>query len=660
MPSYCCFVCPTRDYAEKSLEDTCPLCGNKYGFPIYDAPLRIGDYRVINAIARGFYAATYVAEYGALGEKVVLRVTPKAIYQFFGKDFEAECRLHHEISQNSEHIVPIRNMLNSQVSFGSLNIDCHIAVLDFIDGRTLQTYLDAGQLQARTVAQIGIDLFRIIAELEDRNVYHNDLSGENIIIKQLGDSRRAEALDDTIRALVVDLASVADGSISNEEQPRLGDVHWVAQHLSTLAKHLLYDPDQASDLDYRLASLLEERASLLRPQVTSQRRPSTAECIDDIKDVFQQVLAPWQEQLKLRRFDDAYNAQTLEPWFVPLLIVDPEEQWRARMSAPGPQVIIGMRGCGKTMLLRSIQFHARATKEENEVVADVLTRLRQDRFVGLFVSCTRLLDYVGTPMKELNQPYPRLIVSFGLEALRAVRHLREIAPDSIIPYCHRELGKAIGDCLSESARLVDVSSEYELERVLIEIQVSLAQGRTSYTLHSHPSIAFPHLAHAITKCSSIWNGHSVLFLLDDVSTRYIHTQQIRELLSKLLFQHPQCAFKLTTEAQTLEMILRSPGEIEKARLGRDYDVFDLGAEVYEKVISRRKGAGTAFIQSGTQLIFDQFRVEKGERPASADRINKSLEDSMTRYAGKFLLMLSLLVAVGQGVASAQIGDVTIG
>lgn len=308
-------------------------------------------------------------------------------------------------------------------------------------------------------------------------------------------------------------------------------------------------------------------------------------------------MAPWQEQLKLKRFDDAYNAQTLEPWFVPLLLVDPEEHWRARMSTPGPQVIIGMRGCGKTMLLRSLQFHARATKEENETTEHVLARLRQDKFVGLYVSCTRLLDYLGAPTKELSDPYPRLIVAFGLEALRAVRHLKEISNDTLIPNFHRELGRAISDYLEAPVNLGDVGSEFELERRLVEIQVSLTRGGTSYALQSHPSIAFPHLAQAISKCSPIWNGHSVLFLLDDVSTRYINEQQTKELLSKLLFQHPKCAFKLTTEAQTLEIILRSPGEIEKARLGRDYDVFDLGAEVYEKVKNRPKGAGTAFIES---------------------------------------------------------------
>lgn len=257
MPSYCCFLCPQADYSEKDLEDGCPSCGNKYRFPILNPPLSVGEFRIIKPIDRGFYAATYVAEYGALNQRVVLRVTSEAIYKFFDKDFEKECRLHAEISKDSEHIVSIRDMFDSEITFGHIKVPCHIAVLDLVEGETLKAYLDAGRIQARTIAQIGIDLFRIIDELQNRGIYHNDLRGENIIIKQLGEARRAEALDDTIRAVVVDLGSVADGSISNEDQPRLGDVHWVAHHLSALAQNLLSAPDQANDLDYRLASLLE-------------------------------------------------------------------------------------------------------------------------------------------------------------------------------------------------------------------------------------------------------------------------------------------------------------------------------------------------------------------------------------------------------------------
>ena len=95
-----------------------------------------------------------------------------------------------------------------------------------------------------------------------------------------------------------------------------------------------------------------------------------------------------------------------------------------------------------------------------------------------------------------------------------------------------------------------------------------------------PAAAFIHLAGAVQKCSTIWANARVLFLLDDVSTRFLKEQRIRDLLSALLFSDPLCSFKVTTEAQTF---LQSPAIIEVARPGRDYDTFDLGADVYQRL-----------------------------------------------------------------------------
>jgi len=584
MPSYCCFNCPTSDYSERELIERCPTCNQEYGFPLQKPPSEINGYKVTEPLARGFYSVTYIAAYGRLEDPCVLKISSKKLYEFFGKDFDAECRLHARVARDSEHVVGIREMFDADVSFGDLVIPCHIAVLNYVKGTPLDKYLEEHEnLSSRTIAQIGIDLFRIIGDLESKEIYHNDLHSGNIIIQQLT-ARRAEAIDGNIKAVVIDLGSVSDRSKSGSQ--RIGDLHWVARHLRALSQHLLKNSEKASDTEYRLASLLDERAYLLEPQVTSQRRASVEEYINDIREAYNQVLSPWKERLVLRRFDDAYNAQTLDPWFVPMLLVDPDGHWQAAVSTKGPQVIVGMRGCGKTMLLRSLQFHARATAEEEESEEAILERLREDGYMGLYVSCTKLLDTQDSPSSELHDPYARLLVAYGLEALRAVRHLQEIDKDLVVGGCYKEIADGIAHYLQTPLTLSAVGSEFELERRLIEIQIALGSGDKKHRLSGHPVDAFTHLARAVRKCSPLWNNHYILFLLDDVSTRYLNEPKILELLSQLTFQSPDCAFKLTTEAQTLELGLRSPGQIEKARLGRDYAVFDLGADVYAKVRAR--------------------------------------------------------------------------
>jgi hypothetical protein len=98
----------------------------------------------------------------------------------------------------------------------------------------------------------------------------------------------------------------------------------------------------------------------------------------------------WRQPLTLASFGSAYNALTLEPWHVPALLIDPAGTWLNQISTPGPQIITGMRGCGKTMLLRALQFHARASQARGESAEAVVGRISADGYMGLFVSAQRL------------------------------------------------------------------------------------------------------------------------------------------------------------------------------------------------------------------------------------------------------------------------------
>ena len=602
MSKYCCFCCPAADYSEKSLDDPCPVCGRKYGFPLVDYPKEINEYKIIKALGRGFYAATYVAERGALGIRVVLKVSPQTIYEFFPtKNFEEECRKHAEVAQGTEHIVDIRDMLETTVGFGAVDVPSYIAELEYVEGTLLADYVASTEkLAAPTVAQIAIDLFRILEELRNKGVSHNDLHAENVIVATLGtDARRANAIDDSVRAVAIDLGSIAEGSRSDSGQGRRGDLHWIGEHLKALVGNLLRDPDGISDLDNRLANALQVIVHNISPSAENQRTPEPTDLVAQIEDAYHRSTEhwrPWREALSLRTFGASYNAQTMQAWHVPQLLVDPDGQWLNAMCAPGPQVITGMRGCGKTMLLRALQFHARAAQREGETSTDILSRLKEDRYVGLFVSAQRLLDQLGTKTATLGDPFARLFVAYGLEAVRAVHHLRDIDATAISTSAYGYIANAIEECLDIDDRLASATTAYELEGRLSGLLIALSRGHEAPALTIHPNIAFPTLDSALRRCSPIWQSAQILFLLDDVSTRYLDQSAIGELLSALLFQSPTCAFKLTSEAQTIELGLKSPGKIHPARIGRDLIVFDLGAEVYEKIKRQGKGNGRDFVE----------------------------------------------------------------
>lgn len=602
MGKYCCFCCPAADFSEKSLDDLCPTCGRQYGFPLTDAPTKIKDYRVVRSLGRGFYGATFVAERGALGVRSVLKVSPKAFYEFFpNKNFETECRIHHTVAEGMEHIVGIRDMFDVDVNFGGVVVSCYVADLEFVDGELLAKYLrPTASLSATAAAQISVDLLKILDALQKKNVNHNDLHAENIIIELLNPSAaRVAEIDGTIRAVAIDLGSVSTGSKSDSEKLRHGDLHWIASHLNSIVDKLIGDPDEISDLDNRLASELHGIAQSISPQAENQRTPAPFDFMRKIEEAYYhatQPWRPWREPLKLMSFNASYNAQTMHPWHVPHLLVDPDGQWVNSICSPGPQVITGMRGCGKTMLLRALQFHARATQSESESNTEILERLRNDNYVGLFVSAQRLLDTLGEKTQVEHDPFPRLFVAYALEAVRAINHLEDIDKSSVSDRAYRFLAEVVAACIEHADEVLSAFSMSDLERHLNRLQISISRRERDYQLTEHPNIAFPSLAEAIGRCSLIWKTAQVLFLLDDVSTRYLKQPRIRTLLSALLFQSPSCAFKLTSEVQTIELGLKSPGERHPIRVGRDLSVFDLGAKVYQKIKKKGKGNGRYFVE----------------------------------------------------------------
>jgi len=663
MAKYCCFLCPSKDYTDKALTDPCPTCGRPYGFPLTHPPTNIGEYIVQETRGRGFYAVTYLCHRGRLNRPYILKVCPRYIYSFFGKDFDAECQTHLDVARDTEHIVPINDYFDTSVEFGDKTIECHVAVIDFVEGIPLDQYLRrSDSIAARSIAQIAIDLFRIWREFTNKMRYHNDLHSDNIIIQQLReDARRAEALDETLRAVAIDLGSVSDASKSDSCDLRFGDQHWLCRHLQRMIDKLrgdYRDIDKIDDLENRIAEALERTVNFLLPSANAGRVPTADQLMRIVRDNFSRSSSPWKVPLRLDRFDDSYNAGALEPWYVPFLLVDHDDFWIKRISAAGPLLITGMRGCGKTMLLRALDFHARAALQENESIPHVIERLKNDNYVGLFVSCMNLLTIPGRT--ETTASLERLFCAYCLETIRAARHLQELDRSVVAPRYHDFIAEALEGNMDISLDADSWDTDYDLERFLLKISASLKNPDFACRLKTSPADAFVALGRAVRNCSSLWSAARVFFLLDDVSTRYLREELIKTLFSALLFQSPVGAFKLTTEAQTLEMALYSPGLVEKARVGRDYDVFDLGAEVYEKTKARPKG-GKLFIEEILERRARYYTNHPNATPGEilgdcllediARRIATTPENSRERKAVYYGISALSAVCVG------DIGDV---
>jgi hypothetical protein len=258
----------------------------------------------------------------------------------------------------------------------------------------------------------------------------------------------------------------------------------------------------------------------------------------------------------------------------------------------GPLIIYGMRGCGKTILLLGLTFYSRISSSNsdqysNKGSAGIVERIENDKFIGLYINANRLLDVVGKKDEKIYKPLERIYLRFSLEALRTLRTLKKIDDNSVIDLYYEILTDEINSKVN-NLEISEIKSDKEFEDILIK-KINLLEKNegNEISISTAAPATFEDLSTAITKCSTVLLNHKIYYLLDDVSTRYLNQENIIQIISTFIFQSSKCAFKITTEAQTLNAILFSPGNQEKTRIGRDLQTFDLGNLVNEQIRSNK-------------------------------------------------------------------------
>jgi hypothetical protein len=568
---------------------------------------------------------------------VVVKLVPVAIYAFFKKDWARECEAHAAIAEGTPFVANITEQFDEDVELCGTTIKCHVAILANVAGPTLKQVLSdpaAYRLTPRVAAQIAADLFEILHLFIHRGRFHNDLHAGNIILQTLTpQTLRSGAMEPGVRAVAIDLGSVLDANRSGDHEGRvLGDQHQVARHLARLASIVQQQRD--TDVEYRIAGALRGLAEHLAPAANAQRIMTVDDALQAIRAAMSAIDEPWRQPLSLHRFGDAYNAQALESWHVPALWFDPDNKWLTKTTARGPQVITGMRGCGKTMLLRALHFHARAAPAGDGTAEKRLAAIAADDFLGIYASCQKLLnpqDYGGDVPGLVGSPFERLYVAYLRDAIQVLQHLRSIDSSSLLAPIDVLLRDALLP-LELDAAPDAAGGERVFAQFLVDLQFKLADGRASCRLKMAPAEAFGHLAAVIRAAAPILATKYVLFLLDDVSTRYLHYDMVRDVISKLLFQHAGCAFRITTEAQALQRVLLSPGGSTAADPSRDYEEFNLGNEVYRLLREGSTRQNMEFVSEILRRRGRQFQDELYRREPIELLGDVSLEDIATEIA----------------------------
>jgi serine/threonine protein kinase len=607
MSEYNCFLHPRCKGS--ALDERCQACRRAFSFPRDNLPNDIGGYSVKGYLGRGFYSAVYKVEHPLTKLSMAMKLTPTQTYDapdaddpsiggYAHKRFEDEWKVH-SLLQDLPAIVSLIDVGEDlPVDFGGTEINCHWMRMAFADGESLDDVISSGSCTPPAAAQIALDLLGLVEEMRKRGINHNDLHGGNAVVEILSESRaRRGAIHPYLALRVFDLGSASEESKSwHGSKPRFNDLEWIGTHIHSLVDS--YEALNATTMeqrDLRLSTQLRRVASVYCG-IDHVRPSRPADMVAAIEAVWNFSSQPSQQPLVLEFMSQYYNALMLPAHFAPELLHDPDGRWASRLVSPGPQLVVGMRGCGKTLLLRSLQWSAHARRRTSETDEKFIARL-QDAPLGLFVSCASLLRTPRTNVTDA--PLHRLFLSFALEAVLAVSAVEFDQSGEVRTSALDDFGRLLIETLPWFELPENTRDLLALER---SIQTALHKSPPQGSPAINPQTTFERLAEIVQGLVDIWSTKTVLFLLDDVSTRFLPVGEVEELLSKFCLKSSIYGFKISTESQTLA--LTTPGGAF-AREGRDYKMFDLGREVLanlggakgvqflEGVLSRRQSLSSA-------------------------------------------------------------------
>ena len=136
---------------------------------------RVGDYRLLAPLGRGGTAGVYLAEHGVTGELVALKV----LDPFFCDNAEIVGRLlaEREISERVHH-AGLLDVLDA----GRTDAGVPYLVMEYLEGESLQTLLDRGELDCDTLVAVAAQVAAALGALHAAGFAHCDIKPSNVFV----------------------------------------------------------------------------------------------------------------------------------------------------------------------------------------------------------------------------------------------------------------------------------------------------------------------------------------------------------------------------------------------------------------------------------------------------------------------------------------------